>query len=450
LIVAVTGGAGQLGTVVLKRLLAERAVKEVRCLDVRPPLVVSSKLRSVEIDIRDPRIGDSLAGCDALVHLAFVVIARLPRAEFESINVGGSTNVFRAALAAGVRQIVYSTSVAAYGVVPGHPRPIVETTPRRYQPEFPYAATKWQVEQLLDELEREQPDLRAVRFRPGILIGAAMENPLGQALGRRLMFDSGGQPLPLVWDEDVADAVFLALKKRAHGAFNLVADESRTAAELARAGGLRLIRVPRALAGPLIRCSSLLGPPVDPAWGRILHVPMIASADKAHRELGWTPKCPTAIDVIRHFVAVTSAGLDPRLRLFFRLVALASQRPAPEEARHLRARVHLVLTGPGGGERGIVLDEGRLTIGPHPPRPPTVTVTMKATTMLDLLAGATDFGAAQLTGRVRVEGEALAAWVVQGMVTSFRQRAQAPGAAGFIPRQLARWFGLRQKQGAAT
>jgi uncharacterized protein YbjT (DUF2867 family) len=39
--IAVTGGSGQLGTLVLRRLADDRAVKEIVALDVRPPLFVS-------------------------------------------------------------------------------------------------------------------------------------------------------------------------------------------------------------------------------------------------------------------------------------------------------------------------------------------------------------------------------------------------------------------------
>jgi putative sterol carrier protein len=51
---------------------------------------------------------------------------------------------------------------------------------------------------------------------------------------------------------------------------------------------------------------------------------------------------------------------------------------------------------------------------------------MKATTMRELLSGQLEFTTAQLTGKVRVDGEALAALVVQAMVATFRQRAPKP------------------------
>ena len=71
-----------------------------------------------------------------------------------------------------------------------------------------------------------------------------MDHPLGAALRLRRIPDTAGVPLPLVWDEDVADAVLLALKKRARGAFNTVADEAVPGRELAARTGLKVLEVP--------------------------------------------------------------------------------------------------------------------------------------------------------------------------------------------------------------
>src|SRR6059058_608100 len=108
--VAVTGGAGQLGTLVLRRLCADRTVAEVRSLDLCPPLAASAKLKAVLADVRDPAFARHLHDCDVLVHLAFLVAKRGKRETQDAVNVEGSKNVFRAALARGVRRIVYSSS----------------------------------------------------------------------------------------------------------------------------------------------------------------------------------------------------------------------------------------------------------------------------------------------------------------------------------------------------
>ena len=425
--IAVTGAAGQLGTVVLRRLAVERGVTGLRSLDLRPPAVASGKLEHVRADVRDPEFARFLQGCDALVHLAFIVTGAPPRAVFDAINVGGSKNVIGAAVQAGIKKIVYTSSVAAYGVVHGHPRPIVEETPRVHQPSFPYSAAKWEVEAWLDEFEPRHPDVALARLRPSIVVGAPTVHAHGAMLARRAIVDVEA-PLPLVWDEDVADAVALALRKDARGAFNLTAEPAATARELAKACGLRLIRVPRALMNLGASIGALanrlgLSEAVDPAWLRISDVCLDMSAEKARRELGWKPRCPTPAAVINRFLAENSTGLERRLDVFVRLLQLGARRPLDPVA-HMNGRVHLRLTGPGGGDIGFVLDRERLQVIREMPRPPTTVVTMKTATFYDLLAGRTDFNTAQLTGKVRVEGEALAAFLVQGMVTRFR--AEAP------------------------
>jgi putative sterol carrier protein len=91
---------------------------------------------------------------------------------------------------------------------------------------------------------------------------------------------------------------------------------------------------------------------------------------------------------------------------------------------HTRGRVHLRLTGPGGGDVGFIIDGARIEVIREMPRPPSTVVTMKTATFYDLLAGRTDFNMAQMTGKLRVEGEALNAFIVQAIVTRFR--AEAP------------------------
>ena len=124
-----------------------------------------------------------------------------------------------------------------------------------------------------------------------------------------------------------------------------------------------------------------------------------------------------------------------------RLISAVGRRPdLPDEARRLSMRIHLALTGPAGGDLTLHLDGGRLRVSPGAPRPPDATVTLRSETFVDLLAGRLDCTTAQLTGKLRVEGEGLAQFVVQGLVAMFRATVAGGGPAGFVTRQLDRWL----------
>jgi len=445
--VAVTGGGGQLGTVLIRRLAVRRNVESIVSIDVRAPLVASRKLTSLVMDVRDAGLEDALAGCDAVFHFAFIVTQATSRDVFWSVNVEGSRRVFEAARAAGVRSIVYASSVAAYGVVPGHPTPIVEDTPRHHQLAFPYAATKFEVEAFLDAFEAAHPEIAVTRLRPVILAGERMEHPLGDSLARGIVPDVGATALPFVWDEDVADAALLALDKQARGAFNLAAEDPLSPCELAAAAGMRCVPVPRALLRGAVRLSPWLaraglGRPVDGSWIENATVPLAVSSERARSVLGWKPRYPRCGDVARRLGEVMHRRLDPRIAVFMRLAALGARYapPAPEAAR-VRARIHLALGGVGGGDFTLDADEGRMAITRGAPRPPTSVIFVQASTFLDLCAGRLSSATAELTGKIRVEGDPIASMALSAMIHFFRERAAEPGARGWPARRLARWMG---------
>ncbi len=438
---AVTGGSGQLGTHVLRKLARDREVTEIVSLDLRPPAVASPKVRAVTADVRDRFIDAHLKGCDALVHLAFVVTRHLPRPTFDAINVGGSQNVFRAAAAAGISRIVYLSSVAAYGVVPGHPEPIVEETPRVHQRDFPYASAKYEVEAFLDTFEAERPHIAIARLRPSILIGVHMEHSLGRAMQRRRLFHVGdGAPAPVVWDEDVADAVVTALKQSARGAFNLSADQPLTIPEMARAAGFDVVRVPRWVAKAAARAAVVGGrlgllDADDPAWLDQIGVRMIPSSERARTVLGWKPSAPTAADVMRRYAEEAPTRPDRRIERFFKLAGLGGRvRKLPPDMARSRARVHLRLAGPAGGDWGLLLEDGRFCVTRGVPRPPTTVLTIRAERFLDALAGRADVTSMLLTGALATEGEPTGAMVLHSLITQWRQTVAGAKAPRWIKR----------------
>jgi dihydroflavonol-4-reductase len=127
----VTGGTGFLGAHVVRALLRRR--EPVRCL-VRE----SSSRRNldglpVEIAVGDlsdpPSLDRALRGVDTLYHCAadYRLFAQRPRDIFRT-NVAGTDNLLRAAAQAGIRRVVYTSSVGTLGHGNGD-SPADETTP---------------------------------------------------------------------------------------------------------------------------------------------------------------------------------------------------------------------------------------------------------------------------------------------------------------------------------
>jgi nucleoside-diphosphate-sugar epimerase len=143
----VTGGAGFIGSALVRGLLAHGATEVVvvdnlltgferNLTDVRGPF----DLRL--IDIRDyDALRPAMNGIEVVFHEA--AIPSVPRSINEPIpphevNINGTFNVLRAATDAGVRRVVYAASSSAYGDTEVLPK--VETmTP---SPKSPYAAQK--------------------------------------------------------------------------------------------------------------------------------------------------------------------------------------------------------------------------------------------------------------------------------------------------------------------
>jgi UDP-glucose 4-epimerase len=151
--ILVTGGAGFLGSHLVDGLLAAGA--KVRVLDnlhggtLENLSHVHAEIEWLEGDVRDAVIvRRAAAGCAVIFHLA--ANASVPDSvsdpvyDFET-NVTGTFHVLRAALEAGCRRIVFTSSAAVYG--PPLRTPVDEAHP--LEPISPYGGTKLAAERLL-------------------------------------------------------------------------------------------------------------------------------------------------------------------------------------------------------------------------------------------------------------------------------------------------------------
>jgi nucleoside-diphosphate-sugar epimerase len=137
-----------------------------------------------------PTLAPRLAGCDVLVHLAGRAhvtreTAVDPLAEFRRVNVAGSARLAAAAVRAGVRRLVFISSVGVHGnATVGLPFTAADPA----APRDAYAISKWEAEQVLAQVS----SLELVVVRPPLVYGPRVR---GNFL-RLLALVARGLPLP--------------------------------------------------------------------------------------------------------------------------------------------------------------------------------------------------------------------------------------------------------------
>lgn len=170
--VVVTGGSGKLGRGVVEHLLAQDF--EVVNID-RVPSPSPSTALFVRADLTVygqafevlTAVDDRYEGVDALVHLAAMPAPGLVTnsATFAN-NMVTTFNVFTAAIAAGIKNIVWASSETVLGLPFETPPPYVpidEEYPGR--PESTYGLVKHLEEKMAAELCRWNPDLKMIGLR---------------------------------------------------------------------------------------------------------------------------------------------------------------------------------------------------------------------------------------------------------------------------------------------
>jgi nucleoside-diphosphate-sugar epimerase len=217
-----------------------------------------------------------------VTHLAFVVLrGRMSPQRMFEVNVNGSMRLMRAARAAGVRRLVHLSSAAVYGSG-AH---LDEGAPLVPLPGFLYGEHKALLETLI---AAELPD--CVVLRPHAILGPNAQ-PLLRALVRRPLYVKLPDPQPVlqcVHEEDVADAVLLALARPVRGAFNLAVEENFTGREIARSRHRMSVALPLPAARAAARVAwKLFGWGGEPAWVNGMSQSLTLNCRRALVELGW-------------------------------------------------------------------------------------------------------------------------------------------------------------------
>jgi UDP-glucose 4-epimerase len=308
--VAVIGATGNVGTAVLRRLVAAPEVTEIVGIARRKPDIAHEPYTGVtwrSVDVGSASavslMTEALLGVDAVIHLAWALQPNHNEPAMRRTNVRGLRNVLAAVVAAGVPQIAVASSVGAYSPGPKRPR-VDENWPTGGLPTSHYAQHKARNERALDAFEAAHPQVTVTRLRPGLIFQRDAGNEiaglfLGQHFPTRwltavripvLPFPSQGI-FQAVHADDVADAFWRSIDRRAGGAFNIAAEpvlDPQTIAQVL--GARRSVPVRARVVRGLVELTWRLRlQATDPGWIDIaVNVPVM-STDRARQILGWQP-----------------------------------------------------------------------------------------------------------------------------------------------------------------
>ena len=347
--VVVFGATGNVGTALVRDLAGEPGVERVIGVARRRPELSLERVEWVQADIARDELVPLIPAGSSVVHLAWRIQPARRLNELWRTNVEGSTRVFQAAARAGASALVHASSVGVYSPGPKNRR-VAEDWPRNGTPTSFYALHKAEVERRLDVVERQEPELRVVRLRPGLIFqrgaasgqrrlfaGPLLPTPLLRASLAPVFPDVPGLVFQAVHAADVAAAYRLAVLRDVRGPFNIAAEpvlDCRRLAALARA---RPVRVPAAvLRGAAALAWRLRLQPSPPGWiDMALSVPVLDTT-RARTELGWSER-RTAEEAVLELVE----GLRERA---------GEPTPPLDPAAGGPGRIRELATGIGGAE----------------------------------------------------------------------------------------------------
>lgn len=242
----------------------------------------------------------AMEGCDCLFHVAAQIQYHRSPDELYRVNVNGTRTVCQAALKAGIKRLVYTSSLSAMGVSDGFHLLTEESQFGLRPEEFPYGHSK-----LLGEVEVHRAidqGLSAVILNPATMFGPRDVNCnagamiLQAAQGRMCFYPPGGSNF--IGVGDVVEGHLAALEKGRAGERYILGNRNLTYREIfslvCRVLGKPLPRVP--LPAPVLKMASVGVRVMRGWWGLRLPVDanqvlmsmrfLYADSGKAVHELG--------------------------------------------------------------------------------------------------------------------------------------------------------------------
>ena len=315
--ILVTGGAGYIGSHTVKAL--QKKGYRVVVLDNlmyghREIVEDVLKAKLIVGDINDRFLLEKIFEThpiEAVIHFAayaYVGESVKSPAKYYWNNVTGTLNLLKAMMAASVKNIIFSSTCATYGVPTRVP--IQESDPQN--PINPYGTSKLMVEKMLGDFDRAY-GLKSVIFRYFNAAGADPSGLLGEdhipethliplvlmtALNKRDSVSIFGTDYPTEDGSCIRDYIHVSDLAQAHvlGLEYILQESQSEIFNLGNGSGFsvkQIIETARRVTGRKITAIECDRRPGDPPV-------LVGSGEKAKKVLGWQPQYPDISSILTH------------------------------------------------------------------------------------------------------------------------------------------------------
>jgi len=288
LIVGVARGQG--------RLLARRLSRDLKVVGVdtdeweRRPAGVPF----YRTDVRSRAFEDAMRKeqPDAVVHLGTVRHFRGPETQRFDVNVRGTRKLLDHCRSYGVKKLVVLSTSYVYGALPDNPSFMAEDHPLLAGRNYPEIRDLVEVDSLATAFMWQYPDIRTSILRPVPTLGYYSDNSIVSYLRQsRVVVMMGFNPmLQFMHEEDLVEAVALALERRLRGIFNVTGPGEVPLRVAIRETGGRPLPLPEPVARPLLARLFRLGlVRIPPGAIDYIKYPCTIAGERFARETAFRP-----------------------------------------------------------------------------------------------------------------------------------------------------------------
>ena len=221
--VLITGIAGGQGRLLARRLLENY---EVCGIDIERWEGAPEGVRVHNVDLRKKKFEDVIRTemPTAIVHMGMIRHFRADSDTRHDVNVRGTKQLLDHCVNHGVQQLVVVSSGYVYGAFPENPYYMDEDAPLSASRSYPAIRDLVEVDTLASAFLWRYPHIRTSVLRPVNVLGHYVRSMMAQYLRQaRIPTVMGFDPMTqFIHEEDVSEAIVLALEHGLQGVFNVV------------------------------------------------------------------------------------------------------------------------------------------------------------------------------------------------------------------------------------